>query len=910
MSLSKYNEKRSFDNTPEPKGGKAGKDELIFVIQKHDASRLHYDFRLEMGGVLKSWAVPKGPSTDPSVKRLAMMVEDHPYDYKDFEGIIPKGNYGAGTVMVWDFGTYEPLEEVDGKLKEVKGKEAQEKLLLKELHSGSIKVRLNGKKLKGEFALVKTTGMAENSWLLIKHRDKFASDDDITEKDRSVVSRRTLEGIEKAADSVWESDHEEKKSTKTASKKSTKTSKVEARDPAEEAATEKKSPDVDIATILKKGKKQRFPDDLQPMLATLVDAPFDDPGWEYEVKWDGYRALAYLNKGQADLRSRNKKSFNDKFYPIYQQLQKWKVNAVIDGEIVVINGKGLSDFNALQNWRSEADGELVYYAFDILWLEGKSLIHLPLTDRKAVLQSIVDENSPIQLGYSIAAEGNAFFEAAKKMGLEGVIAKKSDSEYYPGIRTRDWLKIKVNKRQEVIIAGYTLNEGSSKLFSALLLAAYERGELHYVGKVGTGFTEKQQKEMIALFKPLVTKKSPFKETPDYNKPSRFRPNPPHANATWLKPELVCEISFTEITADGVFRHPSFEGMREDKSAKEVVREVEKSTDEVVDEVNHDTESIIKKPAKAKRKTLLNPKDETQVRKINGHEVKFSNLSKLYWPYDKIQKSELINYYYQVAPFILPYLENRPLSLNRFPNGIQGKSFYQKNVTGKVPDWIKTTPYVSEGENKNFMLCNDEATLLYMANLGAIDVNPWNSRIETPDNPDWCLLDLDPDTTNTFEQVIETAQAIKGLLDSLNVPSYCKTSGSTGLHIYIPLGARYNYDQCQLFAEWVAGQIQHQLPDFTSVERLTKNRKGKLYIDYLQNRPKATLAAPYSVRPKPGATVSMPLHWDEVKKGLQLKDFTIHNAIDRIQREGDLFKPVLGDGIDLEEVIGKMDGATV
>lgn len=907
MSLTKYNEKRSFDRTPEPKGGKAAKDELIFVIQKHDASRLHYDFRLEMDGVLKSWAVPKGPSTDPSVKRLAMMVEDHPYDYKDFEGIIPEGNYGAGTVMVWDFGTYEPLEEKNGQLKGVKGKKAQEKLALKELYSGSLKVRLNGKKLKGEYALVKTKGMEENAWLLIKHRDKYASEEDITEKDRSAVSRRTLNGIEKAGDAVWESNHEEKKSPKSPVK--SKSPKTQAKDPAEDAATEKKSPDADIATVLKKGKKQKFPDDMQPMLATLVDGPFDDPGWEYEVKWDGYRALAYLNKGEVSLQSRNRKSFNDKFYPIYQQLQEWKIDAVIDGEIVVINEKGLSDFNALQNWRSEADGELVYYAFDILWMEGKSLIHLPLSERKAILQSIVDENSPVQLGYSVEADGKAFFEAAQKMGLEGIMAKKSDSEYYPGIRTRDWLKIKINKRQEVIIAGYTLNEGSSKLFSALLLAAYDKGELHYVGKVGTGFKEKQQKEMMALFKPLITQKSPFKETPDYNKPSRFRPNPPHANATWLKPELVCEISFTEITQDGVFRHPSFEGMREDKSAKEVVREVEKPADEIVDETEDTGKEIIRKPAKAKRKTLLNPKEETQVRKINGHEVKFSNLGKLYWPDDKIQKRELINYYYQVAPFILPYLENRPLSLNRFPNGIKGKSFYQKDVTGKVPDWIETTPYVSEGEHKNFMLCNDEATLLYMANLGAIDVNPWNSRVETPDNPDWCLLDLDPDTGNTFEQVIETAQAIKGLLDSLSVPSYCKTSGSTGLHIYIPLGARYSYDQCQLFAEWVAGQVQQQLPDFTSVERLTKNRKGKLYIDYLQNRPKATLAAPYSVRPKPGATVSMPLHWDEVKKGLQLKDFTIFNAMERIQREGDLFKPVLSEGIDLEEVIGKIDVTT-
>jgi bifunctional non-homologous end joining protein LigD len=307
------------------------------------------------------------------------------------------------------------------------------------------------------------------------------------------------------------------------------------------------------------------------MLATLVDGPFDDPGWEYEVKWDGYRALAYLNNGEVNLQSRNRKSFNDRFYPVYRRLLEWKINAVLDGEIVVVNAKGLSDFSALQNWRTEADGELVYYVFDLLWLEGKSLMHLTLTDRKAILQRIVDENSPVKLGYSIAAEGRAFFDAARKLGLEGIIAKKSDSEYLPGTRTRDWLKVKISKREEVIIVGYTLNEGSSKHFSALLLAVYDKRTLHYVGKVGTGFSEKQQKEMLARFKPLITARSPFKETPDYNKPTRFRPNPPHAKVTWLKPELVCEVYFTEITAEGLFRHPSFAGMRDDKPAKEVVR---------------------------------------------------------------------------------------------------------------------------------------------------------------------------------------------------------------------------------------------------------------------------------------------------------------------------------------------------
>ncbi|KQS26795.1 DNA ligase D [Dyadobacter sp. Leaf189] len=905
MSLSKYNEKRKFDETPEPKGGKAKSDELIFVIQKHDASRLHYDFRLEMDGVLKSWAVPKGPSTDPSVKRLAMMVEDHPYDYKDFEGIIPEGNYGAGTVMVWDFGTYEPLEKAESK-------KDMEKMLLKELNSGSLKIRLKGKKLNGEFALVKTH-MEENSWLLIKHRDKFASEEDITKKDRSVISRKTLKGIEENPDHAVYGEPEEDKKKKSAKPAKSTAGANEAleeqADGPSKTVAKKKTTD-----ILKKAPKAPFPETLIPMLATLVDEPFDDPGWEYEVKWDGYRAVAYLNKGEVEIKSRNKKSFNEKFYPVYDALKSWKLNAVLDGEIVVIKENGQSDFNALQNWRSEADGQLVYYVFDILWLDGKDLTGLPLSDRKAILQNIIDDDSPAKLGYSIAAEGAAFFEAAKGMGLEGIIAKRSDSTYIPGVRTKDWLKIKINKRQEVIVAGYTQNVGTSKPFSSLLLGAYENGVLQYVGKVGTGFKDKQQREMLALFKPLIIKESPFEQTPDYNKPSRFRPNPPKADATWLKPELVCEVSFAEITSDGVFRHPSFEGMREDKAAKDVVREVQQPTEAIVAEKEKpeqkepDAPEVIKAPAKAGRKSLLNPKDETQVRKVNGQEIKFSNLGKVFWPEEKFTKRDLINYYYQIAPFIIPYLENRPLSLNRFPNGINGKSFYQKDVTGKVPDWIETFPYESEGEKKNFMLCNNEAALLYTVNLGCIDVNPWNSTTAAPDNPDWCLLDLDPDTTNTFEQVILTAQTIKQFLDSIQVESYCKTSGSTGLHIYIPLAAKYNYDQCQMFAQWVASQVQQELPKFTSIERMTKNRKGKLYIDYLQNRPKATLAAPYSVRPKPGATVSMPLHWDVVKEGLQLRDFTIKNAVERARSEGDLFKPVLGKGIDLEAVISKIETA--
>jgi bifunctional non-homologous end joining protein LigD len=902
MSLVQYKKKRSFKDTPEPEAGKPQGNQLRFVIQKHHASRLHYDFRLEMDGVLKSWAVPKGPSTDPSVKRLAMMVEDHPYDYKNFEGIIPKGNYGAGTVIVWDEGTYEPLEKV-------KNKKAGEEILLKQLKEGSIKFRLHGKKLHGEFALVKTKGMEDNAWLLIKHKDQFVSDEDITENDTSVLSNKTLEEVKAAPATVYGRPIIQPDSTvkdgETKTKEEAK-EKISKQIQTDEPLTEPEESDVNA--ILKKAPAKKFDADMVPMLATLVDAAFDEEGWEYEVKWDGYRALAFMNGEEAQLKSRNQKSFNEKFYPVYEAIKEWNVNAIVDGEIVVVDKKGISDFGSLQNWRSQADGELLFYVFDILWKDGKDLTALPLTKRKAILHSIVPEDGLIRSGYSVQTDGTAFFEAATELGLEGIIAKRSDSAYFPGMRSKDWLKIKINKRQEVVIAGYTRNEGSAKLFSSLLLGVYENGEFVYVGKVGTGFKDKQQKEMLAAFKPLITKDSPFTQTPDYNKPSRFRPNPPKAKATWLTPSIVCEVSFTEVTSDGVFRHPSFEGLREDKKATDVTREIEEPVDEVIEEDKSGSKSNIIKPAKKEgRKTLLNPTDVTQVRKINNNELKFSNLNKIFWKQEKITKRELINYYYQIAPYILPYIINRPMSLNRFPNGIEGKSFYQKDVTGKAPSWIELFPYSSndKDQNKNYMVCKDEASLLYMVNQGCIDINPWNSRIDAEDYPDWCILDLDPDTGNTFEQVILTAQTIKAILDSAGIPGYCKTSGSTGIHIYIPLGARYSYDQCQLFAKWIAIQAQEQLPEFTSIERMTRNRKGELYIDYLQNRPKATLAAPYSVRPKPGATVSMPLHWSEVEKGLQLKDFTIFNALERVKKEGDLFKPVLGEGIDLAMILEKM-----
>lgn len=880
MGLQKYKEKRDFTKTAEPQSGRSkSTDQLRFVIQKHDASHLHYDFRLEMEGVLKSWAVPKGPSTDPKNKRLAMMVEDHPFDYKSFEGIIPKGEYGGGTVIVWDEGTYEPIENI-------KGKKAQEKHLLGQLHAGSLKIVLHGKKLKGEFALVKTHGMGENGWLLIKHKDEYASAGDITKKDRSVLSDKTIAQMERTSDKVWQNGHEEKTGP-------------------------------DIRKLLKKGTKSKIPIGMTPMLATLVDEPFDDPDWRYEVKWDGYRALGFcLKNGDVQLLSRNNKQFNEKFYPICALMQTWKMDMVVDGEILVINDKGVSNFGKLQNWRSEADGELVYYVFDLIWYDGKDLTGLPLSERQAILEAVLpQEDDRVRLSKVFKASGTDFFNAAAKMGLEGIIAKRSDSLYSKNSRSKEWLKIKVSKRQEVVIAGFTKNTDTPKQFSSLLLGVYENGQLQYVGKVGTGFNDQVQREMMARFKPLITDQSPFKEIPDVNKPSRFRPNPPKAKATWLKPELVGEVAFSEVTSDGVFRHPSFQGMRVDKKAKDVVRETEVETKAIVEAklpeeeltkpVQKDRHEAAIRPPEAKgRKTLLNPKEETQVRKVNGRELKFTHLSKLYWPEDKVSKRDMFNYYYQVADYILPYLKDRPMSLNRFPGGIHGKSFYQKDVKDKAPEWADTFPYTtSDGEHKEYLLGNDEAALLWMASLGCIEMNPWFSRSQSPDNPDYCVIDLDPDK-NTFDQVIRTAQMVREICDQIGVPSYVKTSGSTGIHIYIPLAAKYTYDQSQLFAKIIVSLVHQQLPEFTSLERMVANRKGKMYLDFLQNRPGATIAGPYSLRPKPGATVSMPLSWDEVRPGMKMQDFTIFNAMDRLKETGDLFKGVLGKGIDMSKAVKK------
>jgi bifunctional non-homologous end joining protein LigD len=631
-----------------------------------------------------------------------------------------------------------------------------------------------------------------------------------------------------------------------------------------------------------------MPHDLKPMLASITDAPFNNEDWQFEIKWDGYRALSYLKNGKVQLRSRNNNPFETKYLAVYNALKQWPVNAVVDGEIVVLNEEGRADFKALQDWQLEERGGLVYYVFDILWLDGINVMNLPLTQRQDILKQLAPENNVIRFSDSIDQYGIDFYNIAKENGLEGIIAKRKDAPYQINYRTKNWLKIKVEQRHEAVICGYTKNKDTDRLFSSLLLAQYDNDEFSYIGQVGTGFNAAIQETIMKKMKPLVTKIPAVNGIPKLGK-----------ETVWVKPSLVCEVKYTELTPDGVMRHPSFQGLREDKTILDINNEKEKEEKPAAKKETRKKEKSTRK----KTNELVDTSKEQELVTINDHELKLTNLKKLFWIKEQISKGDLLNYYYKMLPYIMRYMKDRPQSLNRFPNGIHGESFYQKNMGGKVDKWIKTFRRFSEsvGEDKDFMICSNEASLIYMVNLGCIELNPWHSRVQTPLYPDWSVIDLDPGKI-AFNKVVETAIVIKKVLDTLQVPSFPKTSGSTGIHIYVPLGAKYNYEQSKQFAELVANLTHEELPEFTSLVRNPEKRKDKIYIDYLQNRPIQTICTPYSVRPKPGATVSAPLHWDEVKKGLSIEKFTIYNMYDRAQQEGDLFHGILEKNIDLNKVL--------
>lgn len=695
------------------------------------------------------------------------------------------------------------------------------------------------------------------------------------------------------------------------------------------------------------------------MLAKDTDTPFSNKDWIYEIKWDGYRAIAEVNNGDVKFYSRNGNSFLATYTPIVEELLKMKIKAVLDGEVVVINEEGNPDFQKLQYYSENTHLPLLYYVFDLLELNGKKLYSRPLIERKNLLKELIKDNPLIKYSDHIEERGEDFFEVSKQKNLEGIMAKKKDCLYYPGKRSADWLKIKHHKSDEAVIAGFTAPRGGRKYFGALVLGTFVNGKFTYVGHTGSGFDTETLKEVYAKLQPLITEKSPFNEKVKTNMP-----------VTWVQLKYVCKLQFSEWTSDGKLRHPIFLRLRDDKTVndlntqpdkaanmentnepnteaskpkaaakKEAPKKVQvkkaiakKTKEPVATEAEGDNEApkkeaIKKEPAKketakkakpekavtetANNKDVVNNEKE-KIYKIGKAELKTTNRTKIFFPDEGVTKGDVIDYYEQMADTILPYLKDRPESLFRTPNGINQKGFFQKDAGAEAPPWVSHIELFSESTNKDidYILCNDKPTLLYLANLGCIEINPWHSRVKSLDNPDYLIIDIDPSDNNTFNQVIEAANVVKGILDHAGAFSICKTSGASGLHVYVPLGAKYDYDQAKDFAYLICMMANQLIPDFTTLERsLSKRSKNQIYMDYLQNRKGQTIACVYSMRPKKGATVSTPLDWNEVKEGLNPKDFNINTIAERLKEKGDLFAPMLdkAKAIDLGKCLENLGG---
>jgi bifunctional non-homologous end joining protein LigD len=827
MSLTEYVKKRFFDKTTEPKGGKSKDKQLAFVVQRHHASHLHYDFRLELDGMLKSWAVPKGPSMNPGDKRLAMMVEDHPFDYRKFEGIIPNGNYGAGVVMIWDKGTYTSLAQ---------NRADDIKTLRAGLRSGNLKFRLDGEKLKGEFALVKLHSAEDNSWLLIKHNDEFAVSKNYSSEDLVPSEiKKMLNNKSGGANSLPN---------------------------IKKAKAEKKSPELNEDDAEQPDMGKAF----TPMMAKLESEVFDDPDWIYEHKLDGYRAIGYTGK-KAKIISRNGIDFSHKYQKIWDDLKQINEDAILDGELVIEGKNGQSRFQDIQNYEGDkTDLVLKYYVFDLLSLKGHDLRDLELLKRKELLKALIVplKSQPIIYNDHITGKGTDLFKKAQKEGWEGIIGKDGKSYYSSGKRSGRWLKFKLQNSQEAIICGYTAPTGSRKHFGALILGINEGNKIRYIGNCGTGFNDALIKELYEKMQPLETDKKPF----DEKEHRRTR-------VTWLKPELVCEVWYSEWTGDKHLRHPVYKGLRMDKNKEKVIME-----------------------------TLDKQLADEEMLTFGKIQLKATHLDKVFWKDEGITKGELIRYYKDMAEWIMPYLKDKPISMRRQPNGIADEGFFQKDVdVSHLPSFITTKPVYSESNDKhiNYIIGKDEATLLYMVNLGCIEINPWLSSYKKPENPDYVVIDLDPHDV-PFTQAVEAALKTKEIFDRMKLDVFIKTSGSKGLHIYCYLGAKYDYDFTKMFAEYVANLIHRELPDTTSVERNPAKRKNRIYIDFLQNRRGQTIACPYSVRPKPGATVSAPLHWNEVNDDLKLSNFTIYNMRERVKKIEDPWKDLAKNKNDLKKAL--------
>jgi bifunctional non-homologous end joining protein LigD len=759
--LQEYRKKRDPKKTPEPFGGKRKGKQPIFVVQRHDARRLHYDFRLERNGALASWAVPKGIPLEPGQRALAVHVEDHPLEYATFEGEIPKGQYGAGLVEIWDRGTY---------------------VLVDEKRDGGLTIRLSGERLEGLWSLVpaKLDGDPKN-WLILKKREDGA--------------------------------------------------------------------------VAPRGRRK-----YAPMLATLAkDVP---PGneWLFEVKWDGYRAIADVHGGEVTLTSRKGNDLTGRFESVAKAIERAvkTPDCVLDGEVCALDDEGRATFSAMQQGKSGT--RYVFVAFDVLEVEGEPLVDRPLTERQERLATLIDRrNRTVQLSDPFD-DGPALFKAAQEQQFEGIVAKKRDSRYFPGKRSREWLKIKTHGKQEFVIAGYTRGQGRrSGRFGSLILGYRQGDELVYAGNVGTGFTDQEIDRLLSKLKPLERKASPFREVPKMPKVRRDA-------IVWVEPKLVAEIEFVEWTHDGRLRAPSYQGLREDKEAEDVRRE--------------EPEQMTTEIRKGKRV------------------LKLSNQDKPFWPDEGITKGDLIAYYRAVAPAVVPHLKDRPFTMKRYPDGAYGKFFFQKDAPKHMPDWIPTVELMVSTREKprqrrkiRAPLVNDELALLWMVNMGCIDLNTWYSRIDKAGRPDFVLFDLDPSDDVGFKETVEVALLVKQALDALELESVVKTSGSDGIHVLVPIARRHTYDETREFSEIVASALARTHRGLVTTEWTRAKRRGVL-IDSNQNGEGKTIASVYSVRPREGAPVSTPLRWDEVNEKLDPRDFTMDVARSRIEEHGDLFEPVL------------------
>jgi DNA ligase D len=862
-SLSQYRAKRSADATPEPMGGVPTAGGHLFVVQKHGARTTHYDLRLEMDGVLKSWAVPRGPSYDMADKRLAVQTEDHPIEYADFEGVIPSGNYGAGGMIVWDRGEWVPLEDWREGL--VKGK---------------LLFELRGHKLHGKWTLVKIK-KDDKGWLLIKERDAYVRSPGDDFPETSVLSGLTVEEIKDG-----------------------------------------RSPATPLRSALEKTSVPRThvdPNDVEVMLAEPHDGAFTRDDWVFELKLDGYRLLASKKGNDVLLLTRKGNDYTAVFPEVARAMKALPFSeCIIDGEVVVLDPQGRPSFSLMQRrGRLQSPIEIrsaavelsaTFFAFDLLAFEDFDLRPLPLVERKGLLLEALPKVGIIRALDHIPREGERFLEQVGKLGLEGIIAKKANSPYVAG-RTDKWLKMKVERTGDFVIVGFTAPSRSRSHFGALQLADMVDGQLVYAGRAGTGFDDAKLREIKALLDPIIRPDppclGPVVAPGDAPLPSKKIPET--KTTTWVEPVHVCEVRFREWTHEGILRHPAFLHLRDDKSPRDCVRQDWVSMEAGSDEPSESSGHSAVEPVVEDEPSIRDDPAPPVVNAAAAKSVAFTNLKKVYWPQDGYTKGDLIDYYQEIAPFILPYLSDRPLVLTRFPDGIDGKQFYQKDAPEFAPSWIRTTPIWSEDTQRviDYIVCDDVESLLYVANLGSIPLHIWASSVDALEMPDWCVIDLDPKDA-PFTDVIRIALVLHELCESIALPNYVKTTGKTGLHILLPLGRQLTYAQSRTLGELLARVVLRDLGDVGTITRHVTRRGDKVYLDYLQNRTGQTIVAPFSVRPLPGATVSMPLLWSEVSSSLNPRDYTIRNALDRMGRlGGDHIRPVLTETPDLAGIVQRL-----